>query len=217
VISLCRDPGRSVLVFTFTLLIWGIVDDPRALAENKAAKRFPKVTLKTQDGEKVEFYNNLIKDKIVIINMMYTQCTGLCEQTTEKLVQVQKALGDRLGREVFIYSITLDPEHDTPEVLKKYAKAHGVKPGWSFLTGNADDITALRRSLGLDNLDPSLRAKLGLRNQEPAADTRQRQHSGMIVIGYDPFNKWDKVAIQSTPEQILQIIERMKPPSRAQE
>jgi protein SCO1/2 len=212
--GISRDTGTLGFLLVLAVLVCGAVAGPQASADDKRSERFPKVSLKTQDGKKVEFYNDLIKDKVVIINMMYTQCSGLCERGTQKLVQVQKALGDRLGREVFIYSITLDPEHDTPEVLKKYAEVHGAKPGWTFLTGKPDDITALRGALGLANLDPNLRAKLGLRSPQPATDT-QRQHSEMIVIGYDAFDRWHKASlIRSTPEQILQMIERMKPPKR---
>ncbi len=130
----------------------------------------------------------------------------------QNLVQVQKALGDQLGRDVFIYSITLDPEHDTPEVLKAYAERHGARPGWTFLTGNAEDITTLRNKLGLSNLSPDLRRKLGLAIKASNLDADQKQHSGMVLIGYDAFNKWEKVSITSRPDHILEVIERMKPP-----
>ena len=77
-----------------------------------------------------------------------------------------------------MYSITLDPEHDTPELLKEYAKTYGVKPGWTFLTGKAEDITNLRRRLGLFNSDAK-------------KDADQTQHSGMIVVGNEALNKMD--------------------------
>src|SRR5262245_59497484 len=71
------------------------------------------VTLRTQDNKEVRFYDDLIKDKTVIINFFYTSCDGkLCDSGTRNLVELQKKLGDRLGRDVFIYSITFDPEHD---------------------------------------------------------------------------------------------------------
>jgi protein SCO1/2 len=117
-------------------------------------------------------------------------------------VQVQRALGDRLGKEVFMYSITLDPKHDTPEVLKAYAKKFGVKPGWTFLTAkDPEDITRVRRKLGLSNKDPKKDAELS-------------QHMGLLVIGNEPFNKWTTTSVLSGPDRILQSIERTKPPSR---
>ena len=82
---------------------------------------------------------------------MYTVCTAeaICPLGTANLVAVQEILGPRVGRDVFMYSITLDPVNDTPGVLKSYAKAFGVKPGWEFLTGEKEDIERLRRNLGL--------------------------------------------------------------------
>jgi len=203
----------SILILFVLSIFLGISNSTNSFAENKKAEDFPAVKLKTQDDKVVRFYEDLIKDKIVIIDFMYTQCKGICETGTANLVQVQKALGDHLGRDVFIYSITLDPEHDTPEVLKAYAEKHGARPGWTFLTGNAEDITTLRNKLGLSSLNPDLRRKLGLAIKASNLDADpQKQHSGMVLIGYDAFNKWEKVSITSRPDHILEVIERMKPP-----
>ena len=90
---------------------------------------FPNVTLTTQDGEQVRFYDDLVKGKIVAINLIYTTCKYACPLETARLAQVQKLLGDRMGRDVFFYSITIDPEHDTPAVLKAYAEKYQAGPG----------------------------------------------------------------------------------------
>jgi protein SCO1/2 len=206
-----RTAWSMLILFVLSIFL-GISNTTNSFAEDKKAEDFPAVKLKTQDSKVVRFYEDLIKDKIVIINFMYTQCKGICETGTANLVQVQKALGDHLGRDVFIYSITLDPEHDTPEVLKAYAEKHGARPGWTFLTGNAEDITTLRNKLGLSKLTPDLRRKLGLAIKDSKLDADQKQHSGMVLIGYDAFNKWEKVSITSRPDHILEVIERMKPP-----
>ncbi|MDV6343326.1 SCO family protein [Nitrosomonas sp. Is37] len=66
-----------------------------------------------------------------------------------RLRHLQKLLGDRVGRDVFIYSITINPAHDTPTVLKQYAEKFGVAPGWQFFTGKEADITLLRQKLGI--------------------------------------------------------------------
>src|SRR5260370_40143581 len=101
------------LLLPLALLSWGGTGHAQSLTDDSRADYFPKATLKTQDNKDVNFYD-LIKGKIVVINFMYTRCDGkLCTQGIENLVKLQKALGDRLGKEVFIYSITLDPEHDT--------------------------------------------------------------------------------------------------------
>ena len=112
--------------------------------ERLAERSFPNVTLTTHEGKKVRFYDDLVKDKIVIINFMYVKCQGSCPGTTANLVKVQKLLGDRVGKDIFMYSITLKPEEDTPEKLAAYAKAYKVGPGWQFLTGNPQDVELLR-------------------------------------------------------------------------
>jgi cytochrome oxidase Cu insertion factor (SCO1/SenC/PrrC family) len=206
-----RTTGWSMTLLVLFLFL-GISGTTHSFAEDKWADELPKVTLKTQDNKTVRFYEDLLKGKIVIINFMYTQCKTTCEAGTMNLLEVQKALGDDLGRKVFIYSISIDPEHDTPAVLKAYAETHGVKSGWTFLTGNAKDITALRDKLGLTGLSPELRQKLGLPNKVANQDAVRRQHSGMILIVNEPFNRRERVKILSRPDSILQVIEGMKPP-----
>ncbi len=112
------------------------------------ANYFPNVPLVTQDGKTVRFYDDLIKDKKVLIDFIYARCENACPLQTAKLAQVQKSLGSRVGRDIFIYSITLDPEHDTPEVLKAYAERYRAGPGWLFLTGKRADIDSVRFKLG---------------------------------------------------------------------
>jgi protein SCO1 len=199
--------SRLAFAHTFAFLSCGIGAERHALAEHVPTDRFPNVTLRTQDDKEVKF-NDLVKDKNVIINFMYTQCKGLCKQATQKLVQVQTALGDDLGRKVFIYSITLDPEQ--PEALKKYAQTYGAK--WTFLTGKKEDLTALRRKLGMSNLGPELRRELGLPERTFAQGAGQKQHSGMIAIGIGASGRWHKQSIRASPEQILQKIEELEPP-----
>jgi protein SCO1/2 len=113
---------------------------------------FPNVELITQDGKKVHFYDDLIKGRVVAVELMYTSCKYNCPLETARLVQLQKLLGDRMGKEVFFYSITIEPEHDTPDVLKEYAAKYHVGPGWLFLTGKEADIKLISRRLGLDSL-----------------------------------------------------------------
>jgi len=202
---------RSILestrwLFAFTLLACGFNAPPRSRAHDppsaggSRATYFSDVTVVTQDGEKVRFYQDLIKGRIVVISVMYTNCDGyLCEAGTKNLVKLQEALGDRLGRDVFMYSITLQPETDTPKVLKAYAERHGVKPGWTFLTGDPEQLAKLRE-------------RLGLVNQAPKAADDRAKHTGMIKIGNDLLNKWSVASVLSSPDKILQIIERIKPP-----
>jgi len=128
-------------------------DLPSAKADSQWGEtHFPNVELITQHGRKVRFYDDLIKGKVVAIELIYTTCKYNCPLETARLVQLQKQLGDRMGKDVFFYSITIEPEHDTPQVLKEYSEKYHVGPGWLFLTGKPADIKLISRRLGLDSL-----------------------------------------------------------------
>ncbi len=112
-----------------------------------SAKYFPNVVVMTHTGRKAWFYDDLIKGKIVGINFMSVKSE---EQfpVTQNLAKVQELVGDKLGQGTFMVSITTDPEHDTPAVLEAFAKKHGAKDGWIFVTGNPSDMQALYHKLG---------------------------------------------------------------------
>jgi len=118
-----------------------------AYASPWGANYFPNVTLTTHEGDEVHFFDDLIEDKVVAINFIYTRCPDTCPLETAQLVRVQKIMGDRLGKDVFFYSISIDPENDTPRVLKEYRERFGAN--WTFLTGDKNDIIELRKKLGL--------------------------------------------------------------------
>jgi protein SCO1 len=158
--------------------------------ERLAERSFPNVTLTTHNGKKVRFYDDLMKDKIVIINFMYVKCDGKCPGTTANLVQVQKLLGDRVGKDIFIYSITLKPEEDTPKVLNAYAKAYKVRKGWEFLTGDPKDIELLRR-------------KLGFIDRDPVRDANKSNHIGMLRWGNEPHTLWAGCPASLAPAKIV--------------
>jgi protein SCO1/2 len=126
-----------------------------SVAAGPDPSHFPNVELTTQDGKKVHFYDDLIKGKIVAIDLIYTTCEYSCPLETARMAQVQKKLGARVGSDIFFYSISIDPEHDTPEVLKAYMEKFHVGPGWTFLTGKKQDIDFLSKRLGLYS-DPSI-------------------------------------------------------------
>jgi protein SCO1/2 len=118
------------------------------------ADYFPNVLLTTQDGKTVRFWDDLLEDKVVAIDLIYTHCQFSCPLETARLAQVQRLLGDRVGKDIHFYSLTLDPARDTPEVLKAYAERFHAGPGWLFLTGKKEDILLVARKLGLLSWDP---------------------------------------------------------------
>ena len=141
------------------------------------ARHFPNLLLTTHEGKKVRFYDDLLKDKIVVINFMYVKCERVCPGITANLVKLQKLLGSRLGRDIFMYSFTLKPEQDSPEVLRKYAEAYHAKEGWTFLTGTPEDMELLRR-------------KLGFTDPDPRRDADKSNHIGNIRYGNEPLQLW---------------------------
>ena len=109
--------------------------------------------------------------------MFYAQCDEICPRVTANLVKVQKFLGDRVGRDIFMYSITLKPEQDTPQAMRDFMEMHGVKPGWTFLTGASDDMEMLRRKLGFTYPDPEI-------------DKDKSQHIGNVRYGNERLMLW---------------------------
>jgi protein SCO1 len=154
---------------------------------------FPNVLLTTHDGKKVRFYDDLVKDKIVIFNFMYAKCEGICMPITRNLVKVQKLLGDRVGRDIHMYSFTLKPEEDTPMKLAHYMHMHKIGPGWKFLTGKPEDLELLRRKLGY--VDP-----------DPEVDKVKSNHIGVIKYGNEPFERWGGCPAMSKPTWIVKTL-----------
>jgi protein SCO1 len=148
-----------------------------ASREKTRKKYFPNFELTTHEGKTVKFYDDLIKDKIVVINFMYAKCEGICMPITANLKRVQKLLGNRVGRDIFMYSITLKPEEDTPEKLKHYVQMHHLKPGWTFLTGKPDEIETLRK-------------KMGLWTSNAVQDKDLTNHIGMVRYGNEARQWW---------------------------
>lgn len=109
---------------------------------------FPDAEVVTQDGKTLKFYDDLIKDKVFVISFLFTTCRDICPLTTARLAELQDKLGDAMGRDIFFYSLSIDPETDTPERLKAYADTFHAGPGWLFLTGRPADIHAIRYKLG---------------------------------------------------------------------
>jgi cytochrome oxidase Cu insertion factor (SCO1/SenC/PrrC family) len=165
-------------------------------AENKksetdtAAAYFPNLELLTQDNKSVRFYDDLLKGKIVLINFLFTTCKGVCSPMTANLAKVQKYLGERVGKEVVMLSISVDPETDTPPVLKKYSDSFHVQPGWYFLTGDKKNVDGVLAKLG-------------------GYVAEKQQHSSVLLIGNVPTGEWQKVSAMSSATEIADAVVKM--------
>jgi protein SCO1/2 len=154
---------------------------------------FTNALLRTHDGRTVRFYDDLLKGKLVVINMMYTSCTGICPANTASMKAVQQALGARVGRDIFMYSLSLRPEFDSPQALRDYVKQYDIGPGWTFLTGVAAEVDAIRR-------------KLGFYDSDPAADADIARHTGMVRIGNLRASRWSMVPAMASTRSIVASI-----------
>ena len=102
-----------------------------------------------QYGKSHRFYSDLLKDKLVLINSIFTTCPATCPIQTAVFAQVQRMLGDRVGQDVQMISLTLEPEIDTPERLREFAERYKVGPGWLFLTGPTQDVADVLKRLSV--------------------------------------------------------------------
>lgn len=176
----------SVLIFTADP-IWAASPGTRW-----GADYFPNVPLVTQDGKTVHFYDDMLKDKVVLINFIYTHCKDACPTETARLLQVKQLLGDRVGRDVFMYSISIDPDHDTPAELKAYTTMFKIGPGWEFLTGKKDDIILIRKKLGM--------------YREDLDGQKLSEHNTSLIVGNATTGQWMKRSPFDNPRVLARVV-----------
>ncbi|NOS76548.1 MAG: SCO family protein [Nitrospira sp.] len=160
------------------------------------SRRIPNVPVVTHQNQPARFYDDLIKGKHVLINFMYASCPDSCPLQTANLALVQKALAPRVGKDIFMYSITLDPRHDTPAVLKAYSERFNIGPGWSFLSGTEQDMELIRRRLGF--VDPN-----------PVVDKDKASHIGVVLYGNDQLDRWAGCPAMSRAMDIAEYVQWM--------
>jgi protein SCO1/2 len=170
-----------------------------AAADNSywGANYFPNVPLITQEGKTLHFYDDMLKGKIVLINFIYTECGDTCPLETAKLAQVYKLLGDRMGKDIFFYSISVDPQRDTPAVLKAYSKKFHTGPGWYFLTGKREDIDTIRKKIGM----------AGRLDEDPLTG-----HTSSLTLGNEPQGQWMQDSSFDDPRFIATMIDNWLTP-----
>jgi len=168
------------------LSLWG--NNP--VSARLGAGYFPNVPLVNQDGKTLRFYDDVIKGKVVSINFMFTSCGDSCPLETAKLRQVQQLLGEHVGSNVHMYSITVDPERDTPEALKAYMQKFKLGPGWQFLTGEKKDIDLIRKKLGMSAED-----------EDELSD-----HNINFILGNEATGQWLKRTPFDIPQTVVSVL-----------
>ena len=172
------------------MLIIGMQLPLQASTTRWGAEYFPDVPLTTHTGKQVRFFSDLLEDKVVAINFMFTSCQAVCPTETARLRQVQQLLGDRVGKDVHMYSISIDPTRDTTEALAEYAEKFNVGPGWTFLRASEKHVKLLQDKLGLlvDNKDDPL------------------DHATSFVVGNQSTGRWTKRSPYEHPSILARLI-----------
>ncbi len=181
----------------------GVTTATSSATSDDARAYFTDTVLLDQHARPRRFYSDLIADRTVVIHPFFATCTGSCPVMHQALRRVRDSLGDRLGREVFFLSITVDPEHDTPDRLRAWAEAFGAGEGWSFLTGAAEDVERVL-------------ARLGQQVSEKEA------HQAIFLVGNARTGLWQKVFGLGPPEDLIAVVrevaaDEQRPPSRPEE
>ena len=163
--------------------------EPASPAEQSPAhKYFTDVELINQNGQKMRFYTDLLKGKVVIINSFFATCQGTCLPMNRNLEKVQQALGDRLGKDVYIISISVDPTVDTPPRLKEYAKKLSAREGWYFLTGEKQNVEFALTKLG-------------------QFVSEKQDHLNIFIIGNERTGLWKKAFGLAPSDQLVKVVE----------
>lgn len=163
---------------------------PAANAEKPARSKMviPDVPVLDQHGNKLHFYTDLIKDKTVAINFIFTNCTTICPPLAATFARLQKEMGDRIGNDVHLISISVDPVTDTPERLKAWGAKFKAGPGWTFVTGDKQEMDKLLTALG-------------------AAVSKREDHTPAMIIGNDAKGVWTRTYGLAKISQIMGVID----------
>lgn len=159
-----------------------------SMAASPAHNYFTDVELTDHNGKSVRFYTDVLQGKTVVIESFFSTCTGTCPIMNSTFAKIQNAVGDRLGKDVFLVSITVDPKNDTPARLKEYAAHMKARPGWLFLTGRKE------------NVDQALH-KLGLRVSS------REEHKNLFIVGNEPKGLWKKVFGLGKADEIVSVVQ----------
>ncbi|HEV7507583.1 MAG TPA: SCO family protein [Thermoanaerobaculia bacterium] len=156
--------------------------------ESPGHQYFGDVKLMNQDGQEMRLYSDLMQGKTVVINVMFTTCTGACPVMSATIEKIQTHLGDRVGKDVRLVSISVDPVHDTPAKLKEYAARFHAGPGWYFLTGSKENVEAALRKFGQWVDQPT-------------------DHQTLFLIGNERTGLWKKAFALAPMDQLFPIVD----------
>lgn len=161
-------------------------------ARTKQASRVvvPDAAVLNQDGKPINFYADLVRGKIVAVNFIFSTCQEVCPMQGESMAKLQAALGNRVGKEVNLISVSLDPETDSPERLKAWGKMFGAGTGWTFVTGEKKEI------------DKIIKAFTG-------GSTGKGEHTALVIIGDESRGEWIRAYGLTEPSRLVRLIDQV--------
>jgi len=169
----------------------GVAPAPPEITDEEAARAyFSDLPLRTQDGREVRFFSDVLQGRVVVLSSFYTGCHGVSPRQGQVLSQLQDLLGDRLGKDVSIVSITVDPENDTVEKVSEYAEQFKPRPGWVFLTGKPENVDWINYKLGqrVENLE---------------------EHAGIYMLGNVTTALWMKVPFHAMASDLYFQVQKL--------
>jgi len=176
------------ILFIFLFCAASIEFRAACYGQGGANASMPDIEVFDQDGRKLHFYTDLIKGKTVVLSFIYTSCTAICPMMGRSFSRLQSALGERLGKDVYLISISMDPETDTPERLKAWGAQFGAKPGWILVTGEKGRMDTLLKFMRGD----------------PA---RKGDHTPAVLIGNYDRGVWIREFGLAEPRRYTQILQ----------
>jgi len=156
-------------------------------AGTQQSVRVPDTAVYDQDGKKLHFYTDLVEGKTVAINFIFTTCTTICPPMTATFRRVQQILGERVGKDIRLISVSVDPAVDTPERMKSFAEKFHAEAGWTFVTGEKSDVDQLLATLG-------------------ALVANKNDHSPLVLVGNDPAGYWTRTYGLAPASVIAKVI-----------
>ena len=179
------------IILALTVALGAISTHAQQSRDKKPPKEaISNLILVDQDGKRIDFYNDLLKGRVVAINFIYTTCNSVCPMQGNQFARLQSMLGNRLGKDIALISISADPEADSPQKLKAWLSTFGASQGWTFVTGEKTEIDRLSRALTGDQ------ARVGT-------------HSPVLFIGNYDKGVWKRVYGLAEPERLTRMIVEM--------
>jgi protein SCO1/2 len=146
--------------------------------------QLPDTVLTDQDGRQVKLLSDVVADKLVVVNFMYTSCTSVCSMVSHTISELQDKLGPMLETRVRLVTLTVDPAHDTPATLKAYSAKHEARPGWLWLTGQPANVTEALKGFG-------------------AYTANFENHPLVALVGDGRTGKWTRVYDVDSPQRLI--------------